>query len=67
MEVDPELLINKNLSILQGAIRPFGGMRYDGWYMNLMRAVADSYKFDFPASIILLFTWKIEPQPIKRM
>jgi excinuclease ABC subunit A len=46
MEVDPELLINKNLSILEGAIRPFGGMRYDGWYMNLMRAVADAYKFD---------------------
>ncbi|HMS32025.1 MAG TPA: excinuclease ABC subunit UvrA [Candidatus Saccharibacteria bacterium] len=51
MEVDPELLINKNLSILQGAIRPFGGMRYDGWYMNLMRAVADSYKFDLNTSV----------------
>jgi excinuclease ABC subunit A len=51
MEVDAELLINRNLSILEGAIRPFNGMRYDGWYMNVMKAVAEHHGFNLNTAV----------------
>lgn len=51
MEVDAELLLNRNLSILEGAIRPFNGMRYDGWYMNVMRAVAEHHGFNLNTAV----------------
>jgi excinuclease ABC subunit A len=51
MEVDAELLLNRNLSILEGAIRPFNGMRYDGWYMNVMKAVAEHHGFNLNTAV----------------
>lgn len=46
LEVDPELVIpNGNLTIAEGAIRPFNRVNSDAWYMKKMQAVADRYKF----------------------
>lgn len=46
LEVDPELVIpNGNLTIAEGAIRPFNRVNSDAWYMKKMQAVADRFKF----------------------
>ncbi len=46
LEVDPELVIpNGNLTIAEGAIRPFNRVNSDAWYMKKMQAVAERYGF----------------------
>jgi excinuclease ABC subunit A len=46
LEVDPDLVIpNGNLTIAEGAIRPFNRVNADAWYMKKMQAVADTYSF----------------------
>ncbi len=46
LEVDPDLVIpNGNLTIAEGAIRPFNRVNADAWYMKKMQAVADAYGF----------------------
>jgi excinuclease ABC subunit A len=46
LEVDPELVIpNGNLTIAEGAIRPFNRVNADAWYMKKMAAVAEKYGF----------------------
>lgn len=46
LEVDPELVIpNGNLTVLEGAIRPFNRVNSDAWYMKKMQAVADQFGF----------------------
>lgn len=46
LEVDPELVIpNGNLTIREGAIRPFNRVNADAWYMKKMQAVADAFEF----------------------
>ncbi|MCA9308794.1 excinuclease ABC subunit UvrA, partial [Candidatus Saccharibacteria bacterium] len=46
LEVDPELVIpNGNLTISEGAIRPFNRVNSDAWYMKKMQAVADQHGF----------------------
>lgn len=46
LEVDPELVIpNGNLTIAEGAIRPFNRVNSDAWYMKKMQAVADRFNF----------------------
>lgn len=46
LEVDPDLVIpNGNLTIAEGAIRPFNRVNADAWYMKKMAAVAEKYKF----------------------
>jgi excinuclease ABC subunit A len=46
LEVDPDLVIpNGNLTIAEGAIRPFNRVNADAWYMKKMQAVADTYGF----------------------
>jgi len=46
LEVDPELVIpNGNLTIAEGAIRPFNRVNSDAWYMKKMQAVAQRYGF----------------------
>jgi excinuclease ABC subunit A len=47
LEIDTELVIpNGNLTILEGAIRPYNRMAPDAWNVKKMQAVADRYKFD---------------------
>ncbi|MCA9301317.1 excinuclease ABC subunit UvrA [Candidatus Saccharibacteria bacterium] len=51
LEVDPELVIpNGNLTIAEGAIRPFNRVNSDAWYMKKMQAVADKYGFSLHIS-----------------
>ena len=46
LEVDPELVIpNGNLTIAEGAIRPYNRINIDNWYMKKLQAVADSHGF----------------------
>lgn len=46
LEVDPELVIpNGNLTIAEGAIRPYNRMATDAWNMKKMAAVAERYNF----------------------
>ena len=46
LEVDPELVIpNGNLTIAEGAIRPYNRINVDNWYMKKLQAVAEKYNF----------------------
>ena len=46
LEVDPELVIpNGNLTIAEGAIRPYNRINVDNWYMKKLQAVADKHDF----------------------
>jgi excinuclease ABC subunit A len=46
LEVDPELILNPNLTIAEGAIRPFNRTSGDMWYLKKLIAVGDKYGFD---------------------
>ncbi len=45
MKIDPNLVVpDENLSISEGAVKPWGEMR-EGWYFSRLRTVAQSYDF----------------------
>ena len=49
MEIDTDLVVpDKDLSLNQGAIKPWGEER-DGWFFSQLRAVAKNYGFDLNA------------------
>jgi excinuclease ABC subunit A len=45
LEVDPSLVFNPNLTIAEGAIRPFNRVNSDAWYMKRLAQVADEHGF----------------------
>lgn len=45
-EIDPELILNRNLTIAEGAIKPFNRMTYDSFNMKKVAAVAERFGFD---------------------
>ncbi len=45
LEVDPELVFNPNLTISEGAIRPYNRVNSDAWYMKRLSAVAERHNF----------------------
>lgn len=45
LEVDPELVFNPNLTIAEGAIRPFNRVNSDAWYMKRLAKVAEAHGF----------------------
>ncbi len=45
LEVDPELILNPNLTIAEGAIRPFNRFNAEAWYMKRLAAVAEEHGF----------------------
>src|SRR5690606_8813054 len=45
LEVDPELVFNPNLTIAEGALRPFNRINTDAWYMKKLAAVGESHDF----------------------
>jgi excinuclease ABC subunit A len=51
LEVDPELVFNPNLSITEGAIRPYNRVNSDAWYMKRLQAVALSHKFSLKVPV----------------
>jgi len=46
LEVDPDLVLNPNLTIAEGAIRPFNRVNVDAWWMKKLAAVGQSHGFD---------------------
>lgn len=51
LEVDPELVIpNGNLTLAEGAIRPFNRINVDAWYMKKIQAVGEQYGFSIHES-----------------
>lgn len=45
LEVDPSLVFNQNLTISEGAIRPYNRVNSDAWYMKRLAKVAESHGF----------------------
>ena len=45
LEVDPDLVFNPNLTISEGAIRPYNRVNSDAWYMKRLQEVAKRHKF----------------------
>jgi excinuclease ABC subunit A len=45
LEVDPDLALNPNLTIREGAIRPFNRINIESWYMKKLDAVAERHHF----------------------
>lgn len=45
LEVDPNLVFNPNLTISEGAIRPYNRVNSDAWYMKKLAEVAAAHGF----------------------
>lgn len=45
LEIDPSMVFNPNLTIAEGAIRPYNRFNSDAWYMNKLAKVAEVYGF----------------------
>ena len=46
MEVDPSLVLNENLTIAEGGIRPFNRVSQDSWWLRRLDAVGKKHGFD---------------------
>jgi excinuclease ABC subunit A len=46
LEVDSSMILNENLTIAEGAIRPWNRVRVDAWYMKKVAAMAEEHGFD---------------------
>jgi excinuclease ABC subunit A len=46
LEVDPALVLNPNLTIAEGAIRPFNRVNVDSWWMKKLEQVGAKHGFD---------------------
>ncbi len=44
--IDPELVLNPNLTIAEGGIRPFNRVQYDSWWLRRLSAVGERHGFD---------------------
>ncbi|MBR0460858.1 excinuclease ABC subunit UvrA [Candidatus Saccharibacteria bacterium] len=51
MVVDPELVLNPNLTIAEGGIRPFNRVQYDSWWLRRLSAVGERHGFDIHTPI----------------
>ena len=45
LEIDPDLVFNPNLTIAEGAIRPYNRVNSDAWYMKRLATVAEAHGF----------------------
>lgn len=51
LEVDPDLVINKNLTIEEGAVRAWNNSKVDTWYMKKLAKVAETHGFRLDQSV----------------
>ncbi len=51
LEVDPELVFNPNLTLAEGAVRPYNRVNSDAWYMKRFAAVADRHGFSLKVPV----------------
>jgi len=60
-KVDPDLVLNKKLSILEGGIVPFAKIFfYETWYIRLLKTVCEEEKIDMNTALE-----KLSPEKIK--
>ncbi|MDN5819794.1 MAG: excinuclease ABC subunit UvrA [bacterium] len=60
LEVDPSLVFNPNLTINEGAIRPYNRMNSDAWNMRRLEAVAEAHGFSLRVPVKQLTEADIE-------
>jgi len=51
LEVDPSLVFNPNLTISEGAIRPYNRVNSDAWYMKRLAKVAEAHGFSIQTPV----------------
>jgi len=51
LEVDPDLVFNPNLTIAEGAIRPYNRVNNDAWWMKKLAAVGESHNFSLQVPV----------------
>jgi len=51
LEVDPSLVFNPNLTISEGAIRPYNRVNSDAWYMKRLGEVAGAHGFSLQVPV----------------
>lgn len=51
LEVDPHLVFNPNLTIAEGAIRPYNRVNSDAWYMKRLAEVASAHGFSLQVPV----------------
>lgn len=51
LEVDPDLVFNPNLTISEGAIRPYNRVNSDAWYMKRLAAVGEKHGFSMKVPV----------------
>jgi excinuclease ABC subunit A len=51
LEVDPDLVFNPNLTIAEGAIRPYNRVNSDAWYMKRLSEVANAHGFSIQTPV----------------
>lgn len=51
MEIDPSLVLNPNLTIAEGGIRPFNRINHDSWFLKRIAAVAERHQFSIHTPI----------------
>ncbi len=51
LEVDPALVLNKNLTISEGAIRPYNRVNIDAWYVKRLVEVGKAHGFDIKTPV----------------
>ncbi|HEX6461688.1 MAG TPA: excinuclease ABC subunit UvrA [Candidatus Saccharimonadales bacterium] len=51
LEVDPDLVFTPDLTITEGAIRPFNRVNMDTWYMKKLTAVAERHGFSLQVPV----------------
>lgn len=60
LEVDPDLVFNYNLTIAEGAIRPYNRVNSDAWWMKKLAAVGEAHGFSLHEKVRDLAPEEIE-------
>lgn len=60
LEVDPDLVFNPNLTITEGAIRPYNRVNSDAWYMKRLSVVAEKHGFSLHVPVAELSETDLE-------
>ena len=62
MEVDPSLVLNPNLTISEGGIRPFNRITYDSFWLKRLASVGERFGFSIHTPI-----GKLKPEDIEKV
>ncbi|MDR2063407.1 MAG: excinuclease ABC subunit UvrA [Candidatus Nomurabacteria bacterium] len=62
LEVDPSLVLNPNLTIAEGAIRPYNRINQDSWWLKKLTALGARHGFSVHAPVR-----ELEPEQIEKI